>query len=310
MVSQVSAGGATSGAWKRWTYTDPTPARSLGVNPQHLRGTLPPGRAPIMASKQNIPIVVVDNEDDWGAWNSRGQIPGWQRLGDDPNEADVAYSVDKVRAQNPGTGHRAPPEKKKTQLREAQLGYAVHDQYQVSSGGSVATQAAEGNAYRSRDHGAVAGKARGPGEPCYDTNVNAVQLQPKAGSAGYAPGIALGRGSNGLPLNNPEGIPGHDTPRDQRFQGIARRFGVPNRLHNTHTLYPDRAWTAAPQTLDPNDLFGSPYDSGATTTHGGGRTPERYNQTGMWDEVPVDMPLSVDYAGATEDDAPSGYGGF
>lgn len=307
-TERQAARGAITGTWKYSTYADPTPPRSLGVSPAHLRGSFPPGKAPIKARPANIPIVVPDSTDDWASWGGgTREIPGWQRLGNTVTDDNLAYA--ELGDQPPGSvttgspGHRAPPG---PPLRlPTAFGYDAHNAYQVTSGAPIEAAEVEGDYWRSQDHGAVAGRLAGPSYAQFDANNTLATTYAKAGPA---PSLTVARGSNGLALNNPQGQPGHgDIPRIQRFGNWRRRFGNPTRTHNTHTLRQRTPW--AWTTVDPpaNDPFGSPFDRGTVVVNTGTTVPERMQTPQQWDQSVLDMPLNAGMP--TEDDLGGDFGG-
>jgi hypothetical protein len=316
MATQVTAAdpterqagrGAITGSWKYTTYADPTPPRSLGVSPAHLRGSYPPGKAPVKARPANIPIVVPDSTDEWATWGSAREIPGWQRLGDTVTDDNPEYA--ELGDQPPGStttgspGRKAPPG---PPLRlPTRLGMDAHNAYAATSGASIEAASIEGNYWRSQDRGAVAGRAAGPSYAQFDPNDTVATTYAKAGPA---PSLTVARGGNGLALNNPEGQPGHDTPRVQRFPSWRRRFGNPLRTHNTHTLRQRTPWAWADIPPLANDPFGSPFDRGTTLVSTGTTVPERLSTPQQWDQVALDMPLNAGVA--TEDDGGDFGGGF
>lgn len=286
------ARGAVSGHWKFATYTDPTPPQSLPVNPAHLRGSFPPGKAPIKARPGNVPIVVIDNADDWAGWGSPGQAGGWQRLGNTPTDDHPAYLENPPAP--PGTPTRgASPSPRSPAGPPARLlaglGFDAHDAYQVSSGVGFPAALAEADAARRVDLGAVAGRARGPSET-HDTNRTVLTGWPLAGGPGYQPGVALARGGNALPFNNPEGFLGHTTPRMQRFSNTAINFGPALRTHHGHTLRPHTPWAHTTTTVSPHDPYGSPFDAAMVLVNTGTTSPERMVTPTNWDQTIVDTP--------------------
>ena len=300
--------GAITGTWKYSTYADPTPPRSLGVSPAHLRGSFPPGKAPIKAKPANIPIVVPDTTDDWATWGGTREIPGWQRLGDTVTDDAVSYAEfgDQPTGStlNGSPSHVAPPGP--PNKMPSAFGYDAHNAYQVTSGTQIEHALTEGDYWRSQDHGAVAGRYRATGESDWTVNET---LATTYAVAGPAPSIATQRGSNGLHINNPEGQPGHgEIPRIQRFGNWARRFGNPLRTHNTHTLRQRTPWAWPDQPAPVGDPFGSPFDRGTVLVNTGTTVPERLSTPQQWDQSVLDMPLNAGMP--SEDDNLGGdYGG-
>jgi hypothetical protein len=258
---------AVSGAWRTATYADVTPVRSLPVDPAHLTGHYPDGKAPTELPVPDIPIVVVEGAASWGAYALPGEVAGWQRLGDTDTDSHVAYDV--------------------------------------STGVPFEVAGTEGMAWREADHGAVAGRLRALDEGEWEHRSTTEFGSPMAGGPGYqGGGISVRRGLSGLPLNNPDGIPGHLTPRVQRWGDPTRRFGPAVRTHHAHTLHGRWAWSSAPQTYTAGDLYGSPFDSNSVITTSGARTPLRQTVPGTWDQSITDSPLA---ATMSEDD--QGFGG-
>lgn len=277
---------ATSGAWKETRYFVPESPQSAPVDPAHLHGTLPEGRAPIKGPIQDVPLVTLD--DTWADFDFDGERAGWERYGNEPAGSEITLDRKPVPpADTPARPPNGPPPHRWRHTIATRT-WAAHNANNYSSGVPLETAVLEGGWNRSRDLGAVAGRARALAEQEHPNNVNAPNTSPLAG---HNPSVGIARGSNGLTLNNPEGIPGHQTPTLQRFN--QRKYPQPWRTHEQHALRDARAWQSGPQTTMPGDLYGSPFDSDQVDWNTGTTVPEVRTQPDMWDAVPRGMPLDI-----------------
>jgi hypothetical protein len=157
-----------------------------------------------------------------------------------------------------------------------------HDAYDTTGGENETTALAEGNAWRSVDLGMPQGRTQGmPGWT--ERNSNVTINTPFFKDGGSL--VSLERASKVADVNNPDGIPGHSTPKVtvRNF----RKFPTPYRNMDEYSASKIKAYTATP-TVPPGrgDRYSSPFISSANAVAypAGPRQPAMYTQPTLWDQ--------------------------
>jgi hypothetical protein len=157
-----------------------------------------------------------------------------------------------------------------------------HNAYQVTGGATLPVAMAEDAAWRSADAGQSQAMQTAANMSHTERNENTVIGTPFFGDGGSI--VTVQRQIKAGPVNNPDGIPGHTTPKvTVRNQ---RKFPTPHRTHDEYSSSKVRVHTATTTRPVPGDRYGSPFISSANAIAypAGPRQPAMYTYPGLWDQ--------------------------